>query len=381
MIEVGLYVHIPFCPTKCGYCDFYSAVPEPGILTPFVDALLIELAHALDADDVRIETIFVGGGTPTHLPEVLLGKLFDELGRLATEHRVAEFSVETNPGSLDESKARLLHACGVNRISMGAQSFHAVELAVLQRSHVREQIVAGAELVNRLGFDHFNLDLIFGIPGQTMLSWQDSLKQAVAIGADHLACYGLTFEPGTPLERRRREGLVEPMAETLEAQLYQFAIESLAGVGFEQYEISNFARPDGQCRHNLRYWHNLPTLGIGPAAASYVGGRRWRNVPDTREYIDLIGSRESTAIDVEILSPTENAGETAMLMLRLVEGIDCARFRALTGFDPLALFAEPIGRYRSAGLLTADAGHIALTSRGRLVADTVFTDFLRPEPI
>ena len=381
ILDVGLYVHVPFCSRKCGYCDFYSTVPIGDDCGRFTDALLLELEWALAArPQLRVETIFVGGGTPTFLPIALLERLFSRLGTIAVRHQVSEFSVEANPGSIDEDKAAVLRAHGVNRISMGAQSFSEAELAVLDRVHTPTDIAAGAEVVRRAGFPHFNLDLIFGIPGQTAASWRQSLGRAIGLGPDHLACYGLTFEPGTPLHDRLTRGRVHRVSDEIEAELYTLCIKELAAAGFEHYEISNFARRGARSRHNLRYWHNLPVLGIGPAAASYLDGRRWRNLRDTVEYVRRVTLGEPTSIDAETLSATERAGETAMLMLRLVEGVDCEEFRALTGFDPEELFAAAIGQHLKAGFLAVERGRIRLTDQGRLVADTVIADFLMPSP-
>ena len=380
MTEVGLYLHIPFCATKCGYCDFYSAVPTPGAFAPLVDALLVELQNQVLARDVRIVTIFAGGGTPTLLPDAQLARLFTELARLVERDRPIEFTVEANPASLSESKAQILREAGVNRISMGAQSFHAAELRVLERIHSPSDIPASAEIVHRAGFPHFNLDLIFGIPGQTRATLAESIRRAVELGPDHLACYGLTYEPDTPLRERLEQGLIEPMEEGVEAELYTEIVEHLRARGFEQYEISNFARPGARSEHNLRYWHNQPVLGIGPSAASYFEGRRWKNIADTAEYVCRIRAGASPVVESEQLTPLEAAGETAMLNLRLVEGIRCEAFRRQTGFDPYALFGPVIERYTAVGLLEADAEHIALTPAGRLVGDAIISEFLLPEP-
>ncbi|MEP0841686.1 MAG: radical SAM family heme chaperone HemW [Phycisphaerae bacterium] len=379
-MDIGLYVHVPFCATKCGYCDFYSHAPAPGVFTPLVDALLDELASALSDPDLSVETIFVGGGTPTLLPAGPLERLFAALGLVAQRHRPVEFTVEANPASLTDAKARLLRAHGVNRVSMGAQSFHAHELRVLDRIHSPHDIAPSAEIIRRSGFEHFNLDLIFGIPGQTRASWLESLRRAIACGPDHLACYGLTYEPDTALHDKLRTGLIRPADEGFEAELYDLTVDFLTARGFQQYEISNYARPGAGSRHNVRYWLNLPYVGIGPSAASFLNGRRWRNLPDTAEYVRRRRLGLDTAIDAEMLSPRASAGETAMLNLRLVEGMDRAAFHAATGFDPLVLFAEPIARYAGQGLLAVDDRRIRLTRRGRLVADTVLADFLATAP-
>jgi oxygen-independent coproporphyrinogen-3 oxidase len=378
MTDVGLYVHVPFCPSKCGYCDFASHVPGPEEFSPLVDALLLEMTAAIDGRGVRVDTIFVGGGTPTFLPADCLRRLFERLGGYAREHRASEFTVETNPGSLDDDKAEILRACGVNRISMGAQSFSESELTVLERTHRPDQIARTAALIRETGFPHFNIDLIFGVPGQSEASWVESLGRAIDLGPDHLACYGLTYEPGTRLHEQATAGAVFTMDEDLEAMLYRTTMERLPAAGFAQYEISNFARPGARSLHNLRYWYNLPTVGIGPAAASYIEGQRWRNVPESVEYVRRILAGEATAIDVETLDPMQRAGETAMLMLRLVEGLNRRRFREATGFDPMVLFAEAISRHRTAGRLIVEVERVALTPAGRLVADSVMADFLNP---
>ncbi|HSW44346.1 MAG TPA: radical SAM family heme chaperone HemW [Phycisphaerae bacterium] len=378
--DVGLYVHVPFCPSKCGYCDFYSQVPTDNEIDPTIDALLAEMRQAVDARPLRVDTIFVGGGTPTSLPLGALGRLLGQLAGYAREHGVREFTVEANPGTLDEDKATLLHDSGVNRISLGAQSFNEDELRVLDRIHQPDQITQAAGLVHRMGFAHFNMDLIFGIPGQTAASWKESLARGLDLGPNHLACYGLTYEPGTLLHAQRQSRQIVPMHEHLEAEMYEMADTFITGLGFEHYEISNYARPDGRCRHNLRYWHNEPTIGIGPSAASYLDGRRWRNVEDTAEYVRRFRVGEPPEASSEALSPSRRAGETAMLMLRLTDGIPCGRFQEMTGFDPHELFAAAIDRHRKAGLLTADGDRIALTPTGRLVGDSVMADFLDPHP-
>lgn len=377
-LDVGLYIHVPFCATKCGYCDFYSTVPHAGAFEPLVDALLCELAQRLEPC-MRVETIFVGGGTPTLLPLSPLRNLMQALARIAVDHRPVEFTVEANPASLNDAKAGLLRECGVTRISMGAQSFHAHELRALDRIHKPEDIATSAAVIHRAGFAHFNLDLIFGIPGQTPASWDESVRRAIALGPDHLACYGLTYEPDTPLREKLDAGLIRPVEEEFEADLYTTTMSRLEGAGFAQYEISNYAKPGAQSRHNIRYWLNLPGIGIGPSAATYLHGRRWRNVPDTAQYVRRLAVGTPTAIDEEELGPLERAGETAMLQLRLVEGIGRERFSRATGYDPVELFAEVIERHVKSGLLSVTSSHIALTRRGRLLGDLVVADFLSPK--
>lgn len=379
MTEVGLYIHVPFCAVRCGYCDFYTNVPGKGEMAPLVDALLTELANAVESRSVRVRTIFVGGGTPSLLPVALLTRLFERLGAIARRHRPLEFTVEVNPASLTDTKAAILRDNNVNRISMGAQSFHANELRVLDRIHGPGDLAPSAEIVRRSGFEHFNLDLMFGIPGQTAASCAESIRRAIDLGPDHLSCYSLTYEPGTPLLAKREAGLIHPVDEDYDADLYLTVQDQLSAAGFAQYEISNFARPGAESQHNLRYWRNQPVLGIGPSAASYLDGRRWRNLPDTAEYVRRIMAGLDTTVDREELSPMARAGETAMLGLRLNEGIERSRFLAATGFDPFELFAEAIERHVASGFIAVEGGKIVLTRAGRLLADMIGADFLLPD--
>jgi oxygen-independent coproporphyrinogen III oxidase len=378
MLDVGLYVHVPFCLRKCGYCDFYSIEPAGRLTDDLVDALLAEMRAALSGGDAQVETIFVGGGTPTCLSPASLGRLLNGLREVVDRHRPIEFSVEANPATLSEAKAPALRDAGVTRISMGAQSFHLHELQVLDRLHLPQDVAASVDIVRRAGFEHLNLDLIFGIPGQTLATWRESLRRAVDLGPDHLSCYGLTYEPGTPLRQRLDLGEITRVDEDLEAEMYLAAMDDLERAGFGQYEISNFARPGGQCRHNIRYWRGRAGVGVGPGAASYLEGRRWRNVPDVEEYVRRIRSRASTVVDLEALSPLRRAGEAAMLGLRMTEGIIPGEFQERIGFDPLALFADAIARHSRSGLLEVSPDRIALTRQGRLLADAVMADFLSP---
>ncbi len=373
-MDLGLYVHVPFCAAKCGYCDFNSHVPSPGEPQAWLEALTLELQARRREAPGEIATIFVGGGTPTSLPDPLLARLLALIA--GTAPAPDEFTVEANPETLCPDDIAILAAAGVNRVSLGAQSFLPGELAMLGRRHSPDDVVRSVEALRAAGIANLNLDLIFGIPGQTPDSWRESLGRALDLAPEHLACYGLTYEPGTPLAARRDAGLVTPVNEDDEADMYLACVRTLTAAGLEQYEISNFARPGRACRHNLRYWDNRPVIGVGPGAAGYLNGRRWKNVSDVARYVACLKSGRSCEAQSETLSRRARAGETAMLALRKVEGIDADGFAAATGYDPFELFAEPVARYRDAGLLSVDGRRIALTDAGRLVADHVLADFL-----
>jgi len=340
--------------------------------------MLGELARgpAGESPRVRVVSIFVGGGTPTALAESELERLAAALGRIATRDDVCEFTVEANPASLDGAKADVLRAAGVSRISLGAQSFHAGELETLGRIHGPNDIARTVELIRRAGFRRLNLDLIFGIPGQTPASWSESLRRAIDLGPDHLACYALTYEPGTSLHERLVAGLIRPCDEATAPAMYEHAMDVLSAAAHDHYEISNFARPGGRCLHNLGYWTGEPYLGVGPASAAYLDGVRTRNVEDVEEYAERIRAGRSPVVDREELTGAAKAGELAMLRLRLIEGIDLADFRRRTGFDARRLFRQAIEVHEAAGRLAVTDTHVRLTRAGVMVADSVIGDFL-----
>lgn len=372
----SLYVHVPFCRTLCGYCDFYSIVYRPELADRLVAALLAELDRWRPRIEGRIETIFVGGGTPTTLPPELLGRLLGTLFELRDPAAALEFTVEANPATVSETTAAVLRESGVTRVSIGAQSFDRAELRVLDRIHEPQQVAETVAAVRAAGIGPINLDLIFGIPGQRLTGWLASLHRAIALEPEHLSCYCLTYEPGTPLHRRLTAGRVQPQDEDSEATLFEATIETLASAGYRQYEISNYARPGCACRHNLTYWRNEPYVGLGPSAAGWVDAVRYRNVPDARAYVEAIKAGRDPAIERERRNHDEQMRETMMLSLRLREGVDRKRFRQRFAIDPCERFARPVEQFAELGLLEVDPAAVRLTRRGLLVADSVIAGFL-----
>ena len=370
--SIGWYVHLPFCTTKCGYCDFYSLPTIPGLVGDLVQALITEMAQRNPARSV--ETIFVGGGTPTVLPAEALRAILAAI----SEHTrlVSEFTVEANPSSTDELKMELLRHAGVNRISFGAQSFHEDELRVLERIHDPRHIFESVESARAAGFNNINLDLIYAIPGQTLARWRETLRRAIDVGTEHLSCYALMYEPNTSLTRLRHQGRIVAAEEDLEADMFEATIEDLTAAGFEHYEISNFARPGRRCQANIIYWENREYLGIGPSAVSYLNGVRARNVPDVRKYVEHILSGQSIVVEEETLEPRQRAAETAIQMLRLTDGIHLSRFKEQTGFDAREMFAEQLSQFQQLGLLEVSDIQIRLTHSGLLVANRVMAELL-----
>ncbi|MBK8268851.1 MAG: radical SAM family heme chaperone HemW [Planctomycetes bacterium] len=270
---IGWYVHLPFCRTKCGYCDFYSLPTLPHLIDDLIGAITreIELRDPLRA----VETIFVGGGTPTELPGEALQHLLGYIS--ARTGPVGEWTVEANPSSTTDLKLAVLQTAGVNRISFGAQSFHEDDLRVLERIHDPVHIGESVRAARSAGFENVNLDLIYGIPGQSVARWRETLARAIDLGAEHLSCYALMYEDGTALTRLKRDGKVAPCDEDIEAEMFDVTIETLRDADYQQYEISNFARDGRECRANIIYWENREYLGVGPSAVSVP---QWRTAKE-----------------------------------------------------------------------------------------------------
>ena len=376
IVPCGLYVHVPFCVSKCGYCDFYS-VPVGGQDTEgLVRRLSAELGRRLASVPGPVTTIFVGGGTPTVLPPGALAALLEPLSVLARQPNCREFTVEANPATLTADNAAMLAEAGVTRVSVGAQSFHGAELATLGRIHAPEDIAASLRIVRRAGIRQVNLDLIYGIPGQTLAGWRKSLDRAMDLAPEHLALYALTYEAGTPLTRLRDRGELTACDEQLEADMYLEALERVGRRGYRQYEISNFALPGQRCLHNVACWDHQPYIGVGPSAVGYLDGVRYRNVSDVAGYVEMIDRRGEAVVETERVEGRRLIAEMAMLRLRLVEGIDTAAFHQRTGEDPSRAFADLIHRYQDLDMVRATPSRIALTRRGRLYADGIIADFM-----
>ena len=386
----GLYVHVPFCFHKCHYCDFYSITRQsPERMGRFVDRVLDEAARwgrvgsggggegTGSGPAPRPRTVFFGGGTPSLLPEQEMRRLIGGLRERIELEGVEEWTVEVNPATANARYFAMLWELGVDRVSFGGQSFDSGELKVLERHHDPEDVGRGMEAARGAGFRRINLDLIYAIPGQDLASWERTLAAALALGTTHLSCYGLTYEPNTPIAVRRRLGqLGGVVEEDLEVQMLRHARARLAAAGLEPYEISNYAAPGQQCLHNLVYWTGGNYIGLGPSAASHVEGWRWRNRPHLGEWEDAIDGGALPAVDVEHLTRRRREGELAMLMLRLARGIEFAQFSARTGSDARAVFSGLLGRLEKIDVVQITADSIRLTEKGLAVADAVAAEFL-----
>lgn len=367
------YIHVPFCAHRCGYCDFTLVARRDHLIGDYLRALGIELQSL--GQTQTVDTLFFGGGTPTHLNAAQLDRLLALVRRwfhLAPDY---EFSVEANPAGLDPDKVAVLAQHGVNRVSLGVQSFDSRVLQTLERDHdaaVVEQ--AWSTLTKRFG--NLSLDLIFGVPGQSLALWRDTLNQALALAPAHISTYGLTFEKGTAFWSRREKRAMQPVSDEVERDMYAAAMDDLTRAGFEQYELSNFARPGRACRHNETYWAALPYFGFGPGAARYLEGRREINHRSVATWLSRVLGGRSPVGEFEQLDVEARAREALALGLRRAAGVDRAQFREMTGFDLDSLTRGRIERYVAGGFVINDERGLRLAREGRFIADSVIVDCL-----
>lgn len=362
------YIHVPFCAHRCGYCDFTLVARKDHLIEDYLRGLEMELRR-LEAPR-EIDTLFFGGGTPTHLSAAQLRRLCELVKAWFVAADGCELSVEANPAGFSDEKIDVLAEAGVNRISLGAQSFRAELLKLLERDHRPVEIAEVVERVrSRIG--NISLDLIFGVPGQDPEGWREDVQSAVELAPTHISTYGLTYEKGTAFWSRRQSGSLIPVADDDERAMYEAAMTDLPAAGYRQYEISNFARPGFECRHNRVYWDALPYFGFGPGAASYMGGTRRTNHRSVTTWLKRVLSGESGVAETETLSSEERAREAVMLGLRQTAGIDGEAFAERFGFSLEELAGEEIEGFEEQGLLECEGGRLRLTRKGRMVADTV----------
>jgi len=372
------YVHVPFCRHRCGYCDFTLIAGRDDLVPAYLRGLERELRfHATDQKVGRttMNTLFFGGGTPTHPAPDDLAKLLQIVRDRFDLAEQAEVSVEANPLDLTEDKLQILIDHGVNRISLGVQSFHDHELQQLERDHTSADLARIIPLAQSF-VPNLSVDLIFGIPGQSLAAWEESLQHAIDSGATHISTYGLTFEAGTAFETRRKRGQIAPTPEELERDMYAVAMEVLPTAGFEQYEISNFARPGFRCRHNEVYWRGDEYHAYGPGAARYGNRRRETNIRSVLGWLARLERGLSPVADVDELSPETHARELLFLGLRRNAGVDRAAFHQRTGLNLEEFVGDIITRQIDLGTLTSDDQGLRLTQTGRFIADRVITEFL-----
>lgn len=380
--SVGVYVHIPFCAKKCGYCDFnaYSGY-KPATMRRYVEALCREIEHRA-APNTRVPTLFFGGGTPTTLPADELARLLTTVQNSFAVDADAEVSVEANPGDANLDYLCALRAAGFNRLSFGVQTFNDRLLKTIDRLHSADDARSAIAHAKAAGFTNVSLDLMFGLPRQTLPDWDRSLDAAFALDVPHLSMYGLIVEEGTAFFARRERGKLPLPSENTEAAMFARAIERAGAAGYERYEVSNYAKPrrtssaSFACRHNQIYWRNGEYVGFGAGAASYQSGARTMNERLPARYADTVFAQGTATIAREQLTPRETMGETMMLGLRLACGVDLCAWVRRFGVRAEELFANEIARLKRDGLVEIAGDHVRLTRRGLFVASDVMAAFL-----
>ena len=397
---LSLYIHIPFCQTKCPYCDFNTYQGIESLMSPYGAALQGEIARwGQVLGRPLVNTVFFGGGTPSYLPPGDIGDILAAAGAAFSMVPAAEITIEANPGDLTDAAASRLLQQGVNRLSIGVQSLDNGLLSLLGRRHNAAEAISAFQTVRAAGFSNVNLDLMYGLPQQTMEQWQDTLQRLADLKPAHISLYCLTLEEGTPLRRWVEQGKLPPPDEDLAADMYQYARQLLAERGYRHYEISNWAQPGLESRHNLAYWRNLPYLGVGPGAHSCIGGWRFWNMDSPRGYIAAVKewaagpvplTADGAALELtddwleqagpvggwEWISPELAAAETMFLGLRLLEGLDMNAASTRLGIDLAAKYRTPIAELLELGLLERQGNTLRLTGDAYLIANQVFTRFM-----
>ena len=388
---VSIYIHIPFCRSRCTYCDFNTYAGMEAYQAEYTAMLEkeIRLARTLLRPDDRIHTVYFGGGTPTVLPVETFAMILDGIRENYPMAGEVEISTEANPLLLTEAHLRALRRAGVERLSMGMQSGIAAELSLLGRRHNMADVAQSVAYARQAGFENINLDLIFGVPGQSLESLRESVDKALALRPEHLSIYSLTVEEGTPLSRMLRDGRVSMADPDLAADMYEWLMDYLPEQGFDQYEISNWAKGEAyQSRHNLQYWHYYPYLGFGAGAHSYFGHRRWANAMAIPDYIQRMQSAQNwpveappAAEEVTLLTQWDEIQERMMMGLRLTEeGIGALDFQERFGKKIEEVYPKELGFMQDNGLLEwagrQEQRRLRLTRRGRMLGNQVFMQFI-----
>ena len=392
---MGLYVHVPFCKTKCPYCDFNTYQGIENLIEPFLPALMTEIeCWGQTLARPLVKSVFFGGGTPSYLPQGYIEQILAAIQSSFQIRPGAEISIEANPGDLDAEACAGILKQGVNRLSIGVQSLDNGLLNLLGRRHQASEAIEAFQAARQAGFDNVNLDLMYGLPNQSLEQWQQTLTSLIDLAPEHISLYALTIEEGTPMRKWASEGSIPEPDSDLAADMYQYARESLADAGYHHYEISNWSLPDRECKHNLVYWENGPYLGVGPGAHSRLGDYRFWTVLSPRDYntkatdwsdhgappIDALAESSLQAIPTlggwEHLSHETTCSETMFLGLRLLDGLNLSAASAEAGVDLAKKFAVPIEECINLGLLEQDGATLRLTESTYLVANQAFTRFL-----
>lgn len=370
----SVYVHVPFCRHRCGYCNFTLVADRDDLIEHYLEAIKRELLRV--PSGIRLQTLFLGGGTPTHLPGPQLTKLLD----LLTSHFLCsdqtEFSLEANPIDITADQAARIHDAGVRRVSLGGQSWDTEKLQLLERDHRGRTIDQACNTLRAAGIVNLSVDLIFGVPGESRETWSLDLQRCLESQPTHVSTYGLTYEKGTRFWTQRRDQQLQPVSEDDELWMYREAIEKLTQHGWQHYEVSNFARPTFRCRHNEAYWTGQEFEAFGPGAARYVNGTRSVNHRSTTTYLKRVLAGESPVAESETLSIEDRARERFVFGMRRLEGVDLDQLRCELQVDLEAMLSKPLQQALDAGWLRRTASRIQLTESGLMLSDSLWPEFL-----
>jgi len=376
MSAAGLYVHIPFCSSRCSYCDFATGLYQSDLAERYVQGLINEISDSQYAGEV-VDTIYFGGGTPSLLAPAQLERILASLYERFKIETGSEITLEINPGSATPEKLCAFRSLGINRASFGAQTFDDAELAKLGRSHNSADTLRTFAHLREAGFANVSFDLIAGLPGQTLEGWQRNIKQALELAPEHLSFYLLEVHSGTPLAEHIRRGIQPQPDDDLAGVMYEWMLEQAVAAGYEHYEISNLCRPGFHSRHNVKYWTAAPYYGFGCSSHSYDGEtRRWSNQRDVLKYVEMVESGAPAVVEEQQLSSTDVRAEAVFLGMRLMQGVDLRRYRESFGVDLRDEHADDLDRFCQAGLVELDGDSIRLTRSGALLSNEVFAAFV-----
>ncbi len=370
-MKTGLYVHIPFCKAKCRYCDFNSYAKMDEFIKPYFSALIKEAEYYKDTVQV-VDTVYFGGGTPTSIPPELLGHTLKKLFELYNISEDAEITAECNPGTIDLAGLKVLRQSGINRLSIGLQTTDDEKLKVLGRIHTFDDFKKCFENARTAGFDNLSLDLMYGLPDQSLESWSDTLDAVLEFGAEHISCYSLKIEDGTQFAGME----LNLPDDDASADMYELAVKKLAEQGYDRYEISNFAKPGKESRHNLKYWHCDDFVGLGAGAYSCVRERRFSNICKIDEYIAAVQQNGFAENMSSIQSTDEQMSEFMFLGLRCRDGVNDSEFKARFGVSFTEIFGDAIKKYTNWGFLVFDGSCLRFSDKGFFVSNTILTDFV-----
>lgn len=371
-IPLELYIHIPFCVQKCQYCDFLSGPSDQETRDRYIKALHAEIQAVQGVEAYEIVSVFIGGGTPSVLKAEAIASIMETIQKKFCFSPDAEITIESNPGTVDLAKLNAYRETGINRLSLGLQSTDSKELRMLGRIHTYEEFLQSYQWAREAGFQNINIDLMFAIPGQSYEGWIQNLRTVAKLGPEHISAYSLIIEEGTPFSARK----LDLPDEDTEYRMYEDVAAVLGKYGYYQYEISNYAKKDRNCRHNEGYWQRKDYLGLGLGAASLVGRERFTNTSDMSEYLENSGNLEKIRTDRETLTREDEMGEFMFLGLRMTKGVSKKDFQEYFGTSIEKIYGEVLEKYKKQGLLLEEDGRICLSRAGIHVSNAVMADFL-----